>query len=65
MLKHYEVSEEIEETRKMGFLDKSRHDFYPDDVMVYLTRESLNPEGCWVRIIGIGDHSIMGTLRLS
>lgn len=46
----------------MGFLDKSRHDFYPDDVMVYLTREGLNPEGCWVRIIGLGDHFIMGTL---
>ena len=41
VLKHYEASEEIEETRKMGFLDKSRHDFYPDDVMVYLTREGL------------------------
>ena len=62
VLKHYEVSEEIEETRKIGFLDKSRHDFYPDDVMVYLTREGLNPEGCWVRIIGLGDHFIMGTL---
>lgn len=62
VLKHYEVSEEIEETRKMGFLDKSRHDFYPDDVMVYLTREGLDPEGCWVRIIGLGDHFIMGTL---
>ena len=62
VLKHYEASEEIEETRKMGFLDKSRHDFYPDDVMVYLTREGLNPEGCWVRIIGLGDHFIMGTL---
>lgn len=62
VLKHYEVSEEIEETRKMGFLDKSRHDFYPDNVMVYLTREGLNPEGCWVRIIGLGDHFIMGTL---
>lgn len=57
VLKHYEASEEIEETRKMGFLDKSRHDFYPDDVMVYLTREGLNPEGCWVRIIGLGYHS--------
>ena len=61
-LKDYAVSEEIEETRKMAFLDKSRHEFYPDDVMVYLTRQGLNPEGCWVRIIGLGDHFIMGTL---
>lgn len=62
ILKYYAVSEEIEETRKMTFLDKSRHEYYPDDVMVYLTRQGLNPEGCWVRIIGLGDHFIMGTL---
>lgn len=62
ILKDYEASEEVEETRKMEFLDKLRHEHYPDDVMVYLTREGLNPEGCWVRIIGLGDHFIMGTL---
>lgn len=62
VLKHYAISEEIEETRKMVFLDKSRHEYYPDDVMVYLTRKGLNPEGCWVRIIGLGDRFIMGTL---
>ncbi|MDE6034857.1 MAG: SseB family protein [Ruminococcus sp.] len=62
VLNHYAVSEEIEETRKMAFLDKSRHEYYPDDVMVYLTKQGLRPEGCWVRIIGLGDHFIMGTL---
>ncbi|MBP3760824.1 MAG: SseB family protein [Ruminococcus sp.] len=62
ILKDYEASEEVEETRKMEFLDKLRHEHYPDDVMVYLTREGLNPEGCWVRIIGLGDHFIIGTL---
>ena len=62
VLKHYDAPEEVEESRKMTFLDKSRHEYYPDDVMVYLTREGLNPEGCWVRIIGLGDHFIMGTL---
>lgn len=29
ILKHYAVSEEIEETRKMAFLDKLRHEYYP------------------------------------
>ena len=33
-----------------------------DDVLVYLTRDGLKPEGCWVRISGLGDHWIMGTL---
>lgn len=62
VIKSYEVSEEIEETRKMAFLDKSRHDYYPDDVMVYLIKEGLHPEGCWVRITGLGEHFIMGKL---
>ena len=61
-VKNYDASEEVEETRTMVFLDKLRHEHYPDDVMVYLTREGLNPEGCWVRIIGLGDHYIMGRL---
>ncbi|MDE6426820.1 MAG: SseB family protein [Ruminococcus sp.] len=62
ILKYYAVSKEIEETQKMTFLNKSRHEYYPDDVMVYLTKQGLRPEGCWVRIIGLGDHFIMGTL---
>lgn len=62
IVKNHEASEEVEESRKMTFLDKLRHEHYPDDVMVYLTREGLNPEGCWVRIIGLGDHFIMGRL---
>ena len=61
-LKFYAVSEEIEKTREMTFLDKLRHDEYPDDVMVYLTKEGLHPEGCWVRIIGLDEQFIMGEL---
>lgn len=62
MLKHYDASHEIEETRKMTFLDKLRHEYYPDDVMVYLVKKGLNTEGCWVRLTGLGDHCIIGTL---
>lgn len=62
MLQGYDVSEEIEKTRGMGFLDESRDPHCVDDVLVYLTREGLQPEGCWVRISGLGDHWIMGTL---
>lgn len=62
MLEEYNQSEEIEKTRGMGFLDDSRNPEFVDDVLVYLTREGLQPEGCWVRISGLGDHWIMGTL---
>lgn len=62
MLSAYDVAEEIEQTRHMEFLDASRHPEYPDDVQVILTREGLQPEACWVRIAGLGEHWIMGNL---
>ena len=62
MLKSYEASEQVEETRKMPFLDPCRHEHYPDDIMVYLYKDNLKPEGCWVRITGLGDHYFIGTL---
>lgn len=62
LLSSYAVDDEIEKTREMGFLDDSRHPHYPDDVQVYLMRDGLNPELCWARIIGLGEHWIMGVL---
>ena len=62
VLKHYAVSEEIEETREMDFLDRFRDKCYPDDVLVFLTRQGLRPEGCWVRITGLENDCIVGTL---
>ncbi len=62
MLKGYDADEEVEKSREMRFLDESRHLHYPDDVAVFLTREGLQPERCWARIIGLGDHFIMATL---
>lgn len=62
VLKHYAASEEIEEIRKMDFLDRFRDKCYPDDVLVFLTRRGRRPEGCWVRITGIGNDCIKGTL---
>lgn len=61
-LHHYDASEDIEKTREMPFLDGCRDTYCIDDVLVYLTRDGLSPEGCWVRISGLGDHWIMGTL---
>lgn len=62
MLHGYDAPEEIEKTRSMTFLDASRDANCIDDVLVYLMRDGLKPEGCWVRISGLGDHWIMGTL---
>lgn len=62
MLATYDVSEDIEKTREMFFLDGQRHEENIDDVLVYLMRDGLKPEGCWTRICGLGDHWFMGTL---
>lgn len=62
MLHHYDAPEEVEKTREMSFLDASRDVNCIDDVLVYLMKDGLKPEGCWVRMIGLGDHCIMGTL---
>lgn len=62
VLESYSAPEEVEESRNFSFLDKLRHEHYPDDVMVYLTRKGLNPECCWVRITGLDDKCIIGRL---
>ena len=62
MLHHYDADEEVEKTREMAFLDECRHEECIDDIMVFLVKEGLKPEGCWARIIGLGDHFFMATL---
>ena len=62
MLKSYSAGDEVEESRSMDFLDGSRSPEYPDDVLVYLLKDGNKPEGCWVRIEGLADHEIIGTL---
>ena len=61
-LRRYDASEEVEQSRQMSFLDASRDPAYIDDVLVYLVKEGLSPEGCWVRIIGLEEHTLKGTL---
>ena len=62
MLHHYDADKEVMKTREMSFLDGCRHNECIDDVMVYFIKDGLHPEGCWVRIIGLGEHFIMGIL---
>ena len=60
--KGYKVSENIEKTRELSFLDPVRHPHYPDDMLVFLLREELQPEGCWVRISDLEGHTFIGKL---
>ena len=62
MINDYDAPEDVEKSRGFTFLDSCRHNYYPDDVLVILIKDGLEPEGCWTRIIGLGDHFIMGTL---
>ena len=62
MLKSYFAGDEVEESRNMHFLDESRSPEYPDDVLVYLLKDGNKVEGCWVRIEGLAENYIIGTL---
>ena len=61
-LDHYAVSDEVEKTREMSFLDSSRDLYCIDDVLVFLLKDGLEPEGCWTRIIAFDGQSFAGTL---
>lgn len=62
MLRGYDVPDDVEKTRYMTFLDASRDENCIDDVLVFLIKDELKMEGCWVRIIGLGDHWFIGIL---
>ena len=62
MISHYDDSDEVMESRKFDFLDEFRNDEHPDDVLVYLVKDGLHLEGCWVRITGLEEKFIVGTL---
>lgn len=57
-----QVSKELEELRLYKELDPSRHLEYPDDVMVYFLEEGKEPEACWLRLEGMQDGKMYGTV---
>ena len=57
-----QVSRELEELRLYKELDPSRHLEYPDDVMVYFLEEGKEPEACWIRLEGMQDGKMYGTV---
>ncbi|MBQ3272717.1 MAG: SseB family protein [Solobacterium sp.] len=58
----YKPEEDVLKTREMTFLDGCRNEYCPDDVLVYLVKDGLRPEGCWARIEGLVDRNLVGTL---
>ena len=58
----YDADEAVEKTREMQFLDGCRDENFIDDVLVYLNKSENNLEGCWVRIVGLGEHWFKGIL---
>lgn len=57
-----QVSKGLEELRLYKELDPSRHLEYPDDVMVYFLEEGKEPEACWIRLEGMQDGKMYGTV---
>ena len=62
MLMEYDVSEQVEETRKLSLVDDCRDLCYIDDVLVYFLKEGLEVEGCWVRLLAVNESTISGIL---
>jgi len=57
----HSVSEDVLATRSVVNLDVCRRDGYPDEVLVYLSKEDL-VESCQVRLEGIEKMFLVGTL---
>lgn len=62
VLQVFTVDESLAQTRSMGFLDSSRHPYYPDDIQLYLQTNSGEFEVCWVRIEGADEKTLFGKL---
>ena len=58
----YAHSENVAKARQLVNLDPCRHEEYPDDVLVYLVHGDDHIEGCYVRVEGIGEMNLTGTL---
>lgn len=64
---YYRASDPVETSRSFTFLDSLRHENFIDDILVLFYKETLQPEGCWVRIKNIVDlhreeHAFVGIL---
>ena len=62
VIEMYEPSEDIAKTREMDYLDGSRDPICIDDILVLFAKDGLENETIWVRLEGVGDCAILGTL---
>ncbi|MCR5005366.1 MAG: SseB family protein [Clostridiales bacterium] len=60
--KGYKANENVEKTRELTFLDPVRHPCHPDDILVFLLKDGLQPEGRRVRIHDLDGHTFIGEL---
>ena len=63
IFRHYNDDEKILVLRALPLLDESRNEEYPDDIMVFFSKDGCAPEGMWVRYEDYTeDHDILGEL---
>jgi hypothetical protein len=64
-LKKYDAPQEVEETRgeELDFLDGFRDLQHPDVVRVIARKDGLQDEEIAVRMVGTGDHCLLGTVE--
>lgn len=60
-LEHY-AEEKVLGTRKVANMDTCRRPYYPDDIQVQLVKGEDQVEACYVRVEGIEQFSLYGTL---
>lgn len=61
-LEKFDASEDIEESRTLGFLDGCRDLYHPDVITVLLLKTGLKPEPCKVRITSTANKTLKGVL---
>ena len=62
VLKAYDPDEAVEKSRSFAFLDQVRDPVFIDDVLVFLEKKDLKPEGCWARIIDVTENRLWAKL---
>ena len=61
-LHDYDADQKLEALRDLRLLDPHRHPAFPDDVLVFLTGDGVQPEGCWLRLQERQEDFVLGSL---
>ena len=63
IVENYENNDDLNETRQVKDIDHLREKDYPDDIMITLYKENLNPETLWVRLLTFNNGNFNGKLQ--